>query len=111
MNRKLIVKAALLNSGVVIASVILGVIILSVFAIHLFNHNVEDYLFIIAFAVGLPISFYVYKKAVSMKIAHAVTVYLLTQISVGLIIFVFFLLLFLAVRIYCTYNSCRLFPL
>ena len=110
MNRKLIIKAALLNSCVVIASIILGTIILSVFASHLFNKNVEDYLFVIAFAAGLPVSFYVYKKAVSKKIAHAVLVYLLTQVLVGLIIFILFLLLFLAIKIYCAYNQCRLFP-
>ena len=110
MNRTLIFKAALLNSCIVIALIIFGVIILSAFASHLFNVNVEDYLFVIALAAGLPISFYAYKKALSNKIAHAVTVFLLTQVLVGLIIFVLFLLLFLAIKIYCAYNSCRLFP-
>jgi len=110
MNRKLIIKAVLLNSCVVIASIILSLIIINAFASHLFNYIFEDYLFVIAFAAALPISFYAYKKADSKKIAHAVTVYLLTQLSVGLIIFFLFLLLFLAVRIYCAYNPCRLFP-
>ena len=110
MNQKLIIKAALLNSCIVIASIILGVILLGAFASHLFNRNVEDYLFLIAFAAGLPVSFYVYRKAVSKKIALAVLVYLLTQVLVGLIIFVLFLLLFLAIKIYCAYSPCRITP-
>lgn len=110
MNRKLIIRAALLNSCIVIASIILGLIIINAFARHLFNLNVEDYLFLIAFAAGLPVSFSVYKKAVSKKILNAAAVYLLTQVSVGLIISVFFLLLFLAIKIYCAFSPCRLFP-
>ena len=110
MNRKLIIKAVLLNSCVVIASIILSLIIINAFASHLFNYIFEDYLFVIAFAAALPISFYAYKKVDSKKVVHAVTVYLLTQVSVGLIILIFFLLLLLAVKIYCAYNPCRLFP-
>jgi hypothetical protein len=110
MNRKLIVKAALLNSGIVIASIVSGLIIISAFASRLFNLNVEDYLFIIALVAGLPVSFYVYKKVESRKAVHAATVYLLTQVSVGLIIFCLFLLLLLAVKIYCAYNSCNIIP-
>jgi len=110
MNRKLIIKAALLNSCIVIASIILGLIIINAFASHLFNLNVENYLFVIALAAGLPVSFYVHKKAVSHKIAHAVTVFLLTQVAVGLIMFVLFLLLLLALKIYCAYNSCNIIP-
>ena len=110
MNQKLIIKAALLDSCIVIASIILGVILLGAFASRLFNRNVEDYLFLIAFAAGVPVSFYVYRKAVSKKIAHAVLVYLLTQVLVGLIIFVLFLLLFLAIKIYCAYSPCRIIP-
>ncbi|HXG82431.1 MAG TPA: hypothetical protein VNI84_00255 [Pyrinomonadaceae bacterium] len=68
MNRKLILKAVLLNSCVVIASIILGVIILGAFASHLFNLNVENYLFVIALVAALPVSLYVYKKAVSKKL-------------------------------------------
>ncbi len=112
MNRKLIIKAVLLNSCIVIASIIFGLIIINAFAKHLFNLNlnVEDYLFVIAFAAGLPVSLYVYKKAVSKKILHAAAVYLLTQVSVGLIIFVLFLLLFLTIKIYCAYSPCRIIP-
>jgi hypothetical protein len=110
MNRKLIIKAVLLNSCVVIGSVILGLIIINAFARHLFNLNVEDYLFLIASAAGLPVSFFVYKKAVSKKTLHAATVYLLTQVTVGLIILVLFLLLFLAIKIYCANSPCRIIP-
>jgi hypothetical protein len=110
MNRKLIIKAALLNSCIVIASIILGLVIINAFASHLFNLNVEDYLFVIALTAGLPVSFYAYKKAVSRKIAHAAAVYLLSQVMVGLIIFCIFLLLLLVIRIYCSYNPCGLFP-
>lgn len=111
MNRKLIIKAVLLNSCIVIASIIFGLIIINAFARHLFNLNVEDYLFVIAFAAGLPVSFYAYQKAETKKIAHAVAVYLLTQVAVGLTILCLFLLLFLAIKIYCAYDPCRIFPL
>jgi hypothetical protein len=111
MNRKLIIKAVLLNSCVVIASIVFGLIIINAFARHLFNLNVEDYLFVIAFAAGLPVSFFVYKKAVSKKVLHAAAVYLLTQVLVGLIIFVLFLLIFLAIKIYCANSPCRIIPL
>ncbi len=94
MNRKLIIKAVLLNSCIVIASIILGLVVINAFASRLFNLNVEDYLFVIALAAGLPISFYAYKKAVSRKIAYAAAVYLLTQVSVGLIISCLFLVSF-----------------
>lgn len=110
MNRKLIIKAVLLNSCIVVFLIILGLIIIGAFASQIFNFNVEDYLFVIAFAAGLPVSFFVYKKAVSKKILHAAVVYLLTQVSVGLIILVLFLLLFLAIKIYCAYSPCRIIP-
>lgn len=110
MNWKLIFKAVLLNSCVVIASIVLGLIIISAFASHLFNLNAEDYLFGIAFFAGLIVPVAVYKKAHSNKIIHVVTIYILTQVSVGLLICALFLLLFLAIRIYCSFNPCRLFP-
>jgi hypothetical protein len=110
MNLKLIIKAVLLNSCIVIASVFAGLIIIYVFASHLFNLNVEDYSFAIALVAGLPISFVAYKKAASWKIAHAATVYLLTLVSIAFVIFVLFLLIYIFFRIYCAYNPCNIIP-